>query len=334
MTQKVGIPRSLLYYKYYPMWSAFLERMGADMVVSDVTNRQMILQGASRVVSDTCLPVKVFIGHVLSLTNKCDCIFIPVVRSTEKKVLNCARFLGLPDVTRAVVPEAPPIIEVEFDVNRGHLFLYRQIYSFGRHFTQNPLKIREAAKYAWTKYIWYKKVMSHKSITRVEAIELVQSSELNHMTKPVSRKNIMTLTIGLVGHPYVLHDQQISHNLIERLCSYGIKVLTPEMVPKILEKTNTDAEYAGLANRYWESEEDMIDAGNFYIKNKVDGIIGMMAFGCGPDSLMMYLVQRHTQDVDIPFMYLTVEEHSAEAGVVTRLEAFVDMLHRRTRKAG
>jgi predicted nucleotide-binding protein (sugar kinase/HSP70/actin superfamily) len=75
----------------------------------------------------------------------------------------------------------------------------------------------------------------------------------------------------------------------------------------------------------------MIDAGDFYARNKVDGIIGVMAFGCGPDSLMMHLVQRRAQDEGIPFMCLTIEEHTAEAGIITRLEAFLDMIHRRTR---
>jgi len=58
-----------------------------------------------------------------------------------------------------------------------------------------------------------------------------------------------------------------------------------------------------------------------------------MAFGCGPDSLMMDMVQRQaTRLRTTPFMSLTVEEHTAEAGIVTRLEAFLDMMYRRKRR--
>ena len=71
MTYTVGIPRALLYYKYVPMWRAFLENLGAEVVISGPTNSQTVIQGASRVVTDTCLPVKVFIGHVISLAGKC-----------------------------------------------------------------------------------------------------------------------------------------------------------------------------------------------------------------------------------------------------------------------
>ena len=58
-----------------------------------------------------------------------------------------------------------------------------------------------------------------------------------------------------------------------------------------------------------------------------------MAFGCGPDSLMMDMVRRHSVRLEsTPFMCLTLEEHTAEAGVVTRLEAFTDMINRKNRK--
>ena len=69
------------------------------------------------------------------------------------------------------------------------------------------------------------------------------------------------------------------------------------------------------------------------MQNGADGVIGIMAFGCGPDSLMMDTVNRLAARLrDTPFMSLTLEEHTAEAGVVTRLEAFTDMIYRKKRK--
>jgi len=124
----VGIPRALLYYQYYPMWKTFFDRLGVEVVVSPPTTRTTLMKGTARVVADTCLPAKVFIGHTLSLVDKCDYIFIPVIRSLKRKTYNCAKFLGLPDMTRAVVPEAPPILEIEIDVNRGKRYLYQSVY--------------------------------------------------------------------------------------------------------------------------------------------------------------------------------------------------------------
>jgi predicted nucleotide-binding protein (sugar kinase/HSP70/actin superfamily) len=101
------------------------------------------------------------------------------------------------------------------------------------------------------------------------------------------------LTIGIAGHPYVLHDEQVSHNLIKRLRAAGVTVLTPEMAPENHDSNgNGHTQYTGLAKNYWESEEDVVGAGDYFTRIKVDGIIGIMAFACGPDSLMMSLVQR------------------------------------------
>lgn len=106
---RVGIPRALFYYQYYPMWQAFFEELGAETVVSSPTNKDIFTSGNSRAVAETCLPVKVFLGHVISLVAKCDYMFIPAIRSWGKKAYNCSKFLGLPDMARALIPRCPPI---------------------------------------------------------------------------------------------------------------------------------------------------------------------------------------------------------------------------------
>jgi len=143
----IGIPRALLYYQYYPMWKTFFEELGAEVIVSPPTTQTMLIAGSSRVVAETCLPVKIFLGHVLSLVEKCDYIFIPAIRSVKSKVYNCSKFLGLPDMTRAVVPESPPTLEIDIDINKGRDKLYQAIYKLGRHFTWNPSHPQQSSKY-------------------------------------------------------------------------------------------------------------------------------------------------------------------------------------------
>jgi predicted nucleotide-binding protein (sugar kinase/HSP70/actin superfamily) len=53
---KVGIPRALLYYQYYPMWKTFFEGLGAEVVISPPTTQATLSSGSSRVVADTCMP--------------------------------------------------------------------------------------------------------------------------------------------------------------------------------------------------------------------------------------------------------------------------------------
>jgi predicted nucleotide-binding protein (sugar kinase/HSP70/actin superfamily) len=151
------------------MWQTFFEELGAEVVVSPPTTQAMLAEGSARVVADTCLPVKVFLGHVLSLVEKCDWIFIPAVRSVQNNVFNCSKFLGLPDMTRAVIPESPPILDIEIDINKGKRKLYQAIYQLGRHFTWNPFKVRQASLAAWQAHLNYRKIMSSQGLTPPEA---------------------------------------------------------------------------------------------------------------------------------------------------------------------
>jgi predicted nucleotide-binding protein (sugar kinase/HSP70/actin superfamily) len=325
---RVGIPRALLYYKYFPMWQKFCQELGIETVVSDPTTQQMLSAGSSRVTADTCLPVKVFLGHVLSLVDKCDCIFVPAVRSVEKKVYNCSKFLGLPDITKAVIPELPPMIDADIDINKGMGNLYQEIYKLGLNFSKSKVRVKQAALSAWQTYMEYRNLMSSVKIAPPAAIGKISDSRIESSDNHTEQAPLTT--IALVGHPYLINDEYVNHRLVQRLERAGNRILTPEMVTTS-QLTSSIASLAGGA--YWTYEAEVVGAGGYYLQNEADGIIGVMAFGCGPDSLMMETVRRQASKLkQTPFMCLTLEEHTAEAGVVTRLEAFTDMLRRKKKK--
>jgi len=325
---RIGIPRALLYYQYYPMWKTFFDELGAEVVVSPPTTQAILSSGSSRVVADTCLPVKVFCGHVLALIGKCDYIFIPAIRSVKTKIYNCSKFLGLPDMTRAVIPESPPILDIDIDINKGKRELYQAIYKLGRRFTWNPFKVRKASIAAWQAHLEYRQLMSKHGLTLPQAIErILNATDVEPETLP---NHPSQATIAIVGHPYLLHDEHINHRLVHRLEQADYKVLTPEM----LTGEQLELAITRLVGRpYWTYEEEVVGAGGYYLESGVDGVIGIMAFGCGPDSLMMDMVRRQSARLKTStFMSLTLEEHTAEAGIATRVEAFLDMIQRRKRR--
>lgn len=321
---RIGIPRGLLYYQYYPMWQTFFQALGTEVVVSPPTTQATLSAGSARVVADTCLPVKVFCGHTLALIGKCDYIFIPAIRSVRKKVYNCAKFLGLPDMTKAVIPEAPPILDIEIDVNLGKRKLYQAIYQLGRRFTWNPARVRRAAIAAEQAYRNYRRLMSSRGLTPPQAIAEI-SGEAEAKTPPST-----PTTIALIGHPYLLYDEHVNHRLIYRLEQAGMRILTPEMLTADELQVATNRLVGGA---YWTYEEEVVGAGERYLTSHVDGVIGLMPFGCGPDSLMMDMVRRRAASLKTSaFMSLTLEEHTAETGILTRLEAFLDMIQRKKRR--
>ena len=62
----------------------------------------------------------------------------------------------------------------------------------------------------------------------------------------------------------------------------------------------------------------------FQQKEKVDGVILLSAFPCGPDSMVNELLTRRIKDV--PILNLVLDAQSGTAGVETRLESFIDII--------
>lgn len=323
---RVGIPRALLYYQYGVLWRTFFEELGAEVVFSPATSRAMLAFGSSRVVAETCLPVKVYIGHVQELADKCDYLFIPAIRSIEKNVYNCSKFLGLPDLIKAVVPGSPPILDVDIDVNKGKASLHPSTYGLGRRFTWNPRKVKEAGEKAWQAHIQYKERMRWEGLTPLDL-----SDEAGNADIKKGKTYSSQLTIAVIGHPYKIYDEYITHRLVHRLGALGVRVVTPEMT----REEDLAGGVAKLVGKpYWTYEGEITGAGGHFLESAVDGVISVVAFGCGPDSTMIDVVQRFSKKKGTrPFMCLTIDEHTAEAGLVTRLEAFLDMVKRRKRLA-
>ncbi|MBI2864692.1 MAG: hypothetical protein HYX94_09055 [Chloroflexi bacterium] len=331
---RVGIPRALLYYQYFPMWKAFFESLGAEVIVSDTTSKEILAGGSARVVAETCLPTKVFCGHVISLVGKCDYVFIPSIRSIEENVYNCSKFLGLPDLVKAVIPECPPILDVDIDVNKGKAELFAAIYQVGKRITWNPLKVKRASEEAWRVHQEYQSLMRRQGLTPPEAIEKLTGVAHETASGRVDKQREVVdlgVKVALVGHPYNIFDEYVNHRVLHRLRTLGVRVVSTEMAA--IEDLNKGVERL-VGGPYWTYENDVVGAGGHYLHSDVDGVISVVAFGCGPDSVMLDVVQRHSKGLtDKPLMMLTIDEHSGEAGLVTRVEAFVDMLVRHRRRA-
>jgi len=62
------------------------------------------------------------------------------------------------------------------------------------------------------------------------------------------------------------------------------------------------------------------------LKYKISGVIEISSFLCGCDAVLKEFVEKSFKEKKVPFLYLIIDEHTADAGVQTRLEAFLDTL--------
>jgi predicted nucleotide-binding protein (sugar kinase/HSP70/actin superfamily) len=131
--------------------------------------------------------------------------------------------------------------------------------------------------------------------------------------------------VAVIGHCYNLYDGYLNMNLLHKLESAGMSVRTIEMT----DAHRIDLRASGINKRmFWYFGRKAVGASLAMIdRGEIDGMLYVMAFGCGIDSFVCDYVERLVRSLsDIPFSILTIDEHTGEAGLDTRLEAFTDMI--------
>jgi predicted nucleotide-binding protein (sugar kinase/HSP70/actin superfamily) len=319
--RSVGIPQSLLYYKYFPMWRAFFETLGFTVVTSAPTTQATVRSGTGLGENELCLPVKVYFGHCAELDGTVDYLFVPRIVSVDAREFTCPKFLGLPDMTK-VHGFRTPMLSPTFDLRKGRVRWLREFYRFGR-------------------FLGGGRVASWRAVRAGLRAETAHEAALHAgtcMRAPVREEARIgrPLRIGVAGHPYNIYDPHISQNLIRRLTEQGIAVVTSDMV----SLAEVDAAVEDLPKAlFWSYEKEVVGAVEHWLRgDAVDGMIYVLSFACGPDSLIQTIIEdavrRMPDGRRVPLLCLVIDEHSGEAGFVTRIEAFVDMLRMRDAEVG
>ncbi|HHT02102.1 MAG TPA: hypothetical protein GXZ96_05370 [Firmicutes bacterium] len=326
---KVGLPRALLYYQYYPYWSVFFETLGTKVVPSPVTNEDILMSGVQNAVDDCCLPVKCYFGHVLSLQDQVDVLFVPRVVCDRIGGLQCPKILGLPDMVQGLWEPTLGIQAPTVDVRRGHAGWEQGLRAVGRRLGISGATMHRAQSNAEFAQSFYQRALEGGLVTHEAYQATRRAVGLPAMVcrNKQGRFAAAELKIGVLGHPYLIYDPYLSQDLLARLNSFGVTPITAEMVPGALVSAGNARLVKPL---FWSLGQRILGAAAHFLDGHVDGVIHLTSFGCGPDSLVGEMIARWARrGKRVPFMSLSFDEHSGEAGLVTRLEAFVDMLKRR-----
>lgn len=297
---RVGIPKGLLYSKYHPFFESFFFGLGADIINSENTNKKILNKGVEYCVDEACLPIKIYHGHVASIKEQCDFLVVPRIMQIHSNEYICPKFCGLPEMIMHSIPHIPPVT-LEPLYMYSDKSLYKWCLSVGSMITSNKRKITSAFENA------------------IAAQKIYKTGIYN----PKAEINIM-----LAGHPYIIDDSFINMNIVKKLTDKGIGIITEEFAPSPL----ADSQVKGLLVKpFWTFCRNLYGAATaFYHEAKVNGIIYLSSFACGIDSVLVDLIRLDIGD--FPLLVIKLDEQSGEAGVDTRLEAFIDLLERKVQK--
>jgi len=338
--RKIGIPKALLYYYYFPFWLKLFAELNLELIISDSTSRELLDRGVKKSLSEICVPIKVMIGHVLNLDQKdVDYIFLPRFRSLKKDVVLCPKFLGLPDMVKhSLTGLKAQLIADHIESKSDDIAQFSNHRQLAEVLDIPKIKMKKALKNAsnfWQRYkdLLFKGYLidDFAEIEDLEVLEKVISKFENDSKPPQSRsseikapKNEKIIDIAVIGYVYNMFDQYINMDIISKLREMGVRVHTFSMVAEeIIEK-----ELSHLRKpMFWEFTNKLYGAAEHYFKNdQIDGVIHLTAFGCGPDSMLGQILEVDAKDYENAFMTLRIDEQTGESHIITRIEAFIDLL--------
>ena len=325
--KKIGIPMCLSNYQLLPLWGRFLRELGFEVVLSGRSSKSVIEHGVEAVLSQPCFPVKVAHGHVLELLDKnVDYIWLPSVVSMGRDFPEnqhnqlCPYVQSIPYQVRAALEmkgldlknSRPKLIDLHVRFEEGVKGLRRTLDPLRNVLQVNSGQIRRALEAG-----------------------LAAQEEFEQWCVRRGKEILESLTPGqkacvLVGRPYNTCDPGVSLDLPRKLRKMNILAIPIDLLD-FHQANVTEPELQG--EMYWKYGQKIFRAAHIVRDNPRLHAIYISNFSCGPDSFIITLFKEimtrelpDGSEFRKPALVLEIDEHSADAGVVTRLEAFHESL--------
>jgi predicted CoA-substrate-specific enzyme activase len=309
----IGIPRALMvFYQQFPFWRTFFEELGFRVVLSRESDKTLVNQSIETITTETCLPVELMHGHVIDLMDKgVDYIFLPFIVNAKAREgnktfnCNCPWIQTYPFMVRAALKGK--IDESKLLIPTLHFRFFERAL------------VKEMTSFFNEKFGIGKEEIK-KAIYKADEVQVSFEKDLVDYGKEVLRSIPENCRpVVLLGKPYNSTDQHLNLGLVEKLIAQNVMPIPVDMLD--LTPYNIFENYR---NMYWPNGQMIIAAAQHVAKT--DGLyaVYLSNFRCGPDSFIWHYVTEELKAK--PFLHLEIDEHSADAGMVTRIEAFLDSL--------
>ena len=312
---RIGIPKALMFYRYFPLWHTFFEALGWRVIVSDGSKKGKIIY-----FEDSCLPMKLLVTHATHLKDKVDHLFIPRLVSLHRTYIMCPKFRGTPDVVRLATEGKVSIIDETIDLRIGGNSLLQSFSKIGEKLGVSKKESRRAFSKAQRSFSTFQDGWMDR-INRLPSRQLFQ---MDIQTPSTGKQN--PLRIALIGHPYNLYDIDINKDIFALIRGLGMEIVTSDL----LSEEEIDHEISDLSKEiYWSSGREIVGSLFHFLSGGVDGVIFLTSFKCGIDALLQEFIKRRLKirgGTSIPFLVLSFDEHTGREGLITRLEAFQDVM--------
>ncbi len=299
----VGIPRASMMYDLFPFWATLLRSLGFRVHLAGASTSTILELGVNRLTAETCLPMKLIYGHVAALLEleepKIDFVFLPAVQDLqdcEDKTSHFCPFeesagymVGSFDSARIVAPA----IHLAGSNGRIAKELEKSLGPWG----VNIIGVRQALETATAAQREYEAGL------RRRGAEILAGEFERAMV--------------LLGKPYNITDPFENLNLSAHIRRLGFLAIPQQMIPS----QPVDLDEIGVTLP-WRYNRSQLQALLSTLKDERLFPVLISNFGCGPDAFSNKYMEKAGRSR--PMLFLEYDEHRGEAGLITRLEAFID----------
>ena len=303
----VGMQRALYGHQTGILWAHFFDHLGFRLVLTPPTNTHISKVGIETIGAEACYPVKVSHGHIKELMGKTRYLFIPsmITMSTPKPSevgFYCPMVQSNSYMVRMALGIDPstiltPVIHLKYDPDTLALEISIQIKS---KLGVTKAEIKEALYYALERQNQFIRELYQKGRDILED---------HNSDEPI---------VVVTGRPYNLYDERLNLRLGQNLAKIGVSALPMDFIDvSSVDLSDFPSMYWGLGAQVLRTAKIVKDYPNYFG-------LHLTNFGCGPDSFLEHFY-KHVMG-DKAYLILELDEHSAVAGVMTRLEAYNNVI--------
>ncbi|MDO5141994.1 MAG: acyl-CoA dehydratase activase-related protein [Eubacteriales bacterium] len=268
---RVGLPFGLNFYELLPFWSTFLRHLGFEVVLSDVSSRDMYMRGQHSIPSDTvCYPAKLMHGHIEDLIEKgVDAIFYPCMtynldEGRATNCYNCPVVAYYPELLKANVAA---LADIDFMMPYFELTDRKRFIPHAAKFFCGKYKGLKKKQVAAAAEAAYQALDDYYAAVRAEGQRAIAYADANGLDIAV-----------LAGRPYHV-DPEIDHGLDQLVASFGMVVVSEDAVWQLAE------EPAVHVLNQWTYHSRMYGAAQYVTQKENAQLIQLVSFGCGIDAI-------------------------------------------------
>jgi predicted CoA-substrate-specific enzyme activase len=306
---RIGFPVALHFFDRLPFWKTYFETFGFEVVLSGSTKKGIINNGIESTVAEPCFPLQVAHGHIKQLMNQdVDFIFFPNLINEEDSNNSVASFICPWGQTAPLVAKYSPVLAK----CRDRLLLPTVHFRDGVKIVERQLR-KEMIRFG---------IGKKENLYAIQMAYQVQNEFNNKIIRAGKQElnNLHTIqepAVVLLGRPYNLYDSGINLNIPIKLKEiYGVNVIPMNFLPVQLININKIHNHM-----FWNYGRRIIQAARYTRDYPHLHIIYLSNFKCGPDSYIRHYIEDACKK---PFLFLQLDSHSNDAGIMTRIEAFLE----------